>query len=541
MCRRALLRGIAAAFFSWHNGVEILRDRRDRLADFALKLCSTMAWRVFGGWSDYCMERRALAAVVACAGRLLLRIQKRETELTLAAWYHHVKARTQLRYSLQKVMKRWLRLLLAGPFAAWQQFLKSAKHAQLTVKRALHRAGRVALATAFSRWSQHAFANWQLETLVKKAVRRIPRRIVSCTFQAWHETYHSHKAQRVQQRRTMYLLHRVLRRHVSVAYHGWVHRVSGLRRQRQMAHRLLLRWQLVHLRFYFQAWTSSTAFAASSRRLCNRGVARIGRIKTFAAVRRWRQLVASKRRLQQRKAILLQRTLHRRMLMAYHGWSRTVSTLQQQRQTAQRLLLSWQLIHLRFYFKAWTSGAASAASCRRLCRRGVTRVGRVKVIAAVRRWRQHVVSKCQVRHGMRSMRSLRVTQSFGVWRAHTEGRRISRAVLRRAERLLHRVLSSAHRHAFFAWIDAFSYRESLETFIRLARARAARRHIVVSFAAWRRSVHTSRTLDALGSFAVTGVVVRTVRSLLARWVEAGPPPLVTSLHLSRKSAMMSKF
>jgi hypothetical protein len=57
------------------------------------------------------------------------------------------------------------------------------------------------------------------------------------------------------------------------------------------------------------------------------------------------------------------------------GWSERVSALRRKRQTAHRLLLRWQHVHLRFYFHRWAAAAAAAAASERVCRKVIARIG----------------------------------------------------------------------------------------------------------------------------------------------------------------------
>jgi hypothetical protein len=61
------------------------------------------------------------------AGRILLRVRSRGGRDALRAWRRHAGSQKQLRYGLQKLLKRWLRLVLDGPFTAWLRYVDSAE------------------------------------------------------------------------------------------------------------------------------------------------------------------------------------------------------------------------------------------------------------------------------------------------------------------------------------------------------------------------------------------------------------------------------
>ena len=448
----------------------------------------------------------------------------------------------------------------------WRVFAESKRCGKAVINKAQYQLYRAVKIRAARAWRQAVSVRQASSRILAAAARRLHRRIAATSFTAWvlyvrditAEHRRSESLIRIQasaHARAHCIILRGTRRAVASAFDAWCEQVQSIQVLRHSTQRLTLRRQRLHLRGSFSTWSDGTTRCGEIRVKVRRSLQRMSRRVLSGAISRWNdEVLGGKARaaaLIKADRVML-RARHRVVATSFEGWNADTCQQKHLRYRLQKLSVRWQRLQLAARFCDWIGWVGILQT---------SRLGQKKL--------QHSIQKLMLRR-----QALRLGTAFHDWSALVEDVRVRWLMIRkavqkrsrsltcwtiarwrgevlwvskqaevcvRAERILRRRHNRAVGAAFFAWVASFSYRRSIETFIRLARARAARRHIVVSFAAWRRSVHTSRTLDALGSFAVTGAVVRTVRSLLARWVEAGPPPLVTSLHLSRKSAMMSKF
>jgi hypothetical protein len=106
----------------------------------------------FARWKETIREAKALGNAILTANRIMLRIRHRSISAAFDAWYDRTHSRKQLRYSLRKLVARWQRLQLAGPFNDWVLRMDEVHTDRQTLHKAAHRMSRAAIARAFASW-----------------------------------------------------------------------------------------------------------------------------------------------------------------------------------------------------------------------------------------------------------------------------------------------------------------------------------------------------------------------------------------------------
>jgi hypothetical protein len=121
---------------------------------------------------------------------------------------------------------------------------------------------------------------------------------------------------------------------------------------------------------------------------------------------------------------------------------------------------------------------------------------------------------------MRSLKraARRTTKSaFCDWRDTTKAVQLLNRLERRADVFSARALRRVTFITLAAWTDAFRYRRSVATFVRLARFRKRRRAATGALARWRVAVATARSLRAAGVVAVARDARRATRTRFDAW------------------------
>ena len=143
-----------------------------------------------------------------------------------------------------------------------------------------------------------------------------------------------------------------------------------------------------------------------------------------------------------------------------------------QEEAAHRLLTRWLNAHAAYFFDAWAAHVRESRSLRVSLRKMLARIRNVKLNAAWIAWTDAARGGSRARRVARRLRNLRGSQTLAGWRSVCERRVAARAVLRRCERFMHRVLTVHLRVAFVAWLDSFRHRRQAKRLAYVASRRS---------------------------------------------------------------------
>ena len=257
--------------------------------------------------------------------------------------------------------------------------------------------------------------------------------------------------------------------------------------------------------------TANDALAEKHDRARTRRVDRSARLATVGA---WRAAVSAARKVRADavRAEVFFRTVSRRTFqIRFSGWASAarashykVSGRALMIRRAERAELFTHRLVLRRKRETFTAYRRVVAGAKRTRRRvGALVAKRVRnaTVPAFRAWAETAWELRRrrafgARMSSKSARRTSVT-AFIAWRDATKARRLARRLERRADASPRRARARASLFAALAaWTDAFRYRRSVATFVRLARRRARRRAATGALARWRVAIATARACSA---------------------------------------------
>ena len=198
----------------------------------------------------------------------------------------------------------------------------------------------------------------------------------------------------------------------------------------------------------------------------------------------------------ERRALnLIRRVARSTVASAFDGWSDAVRRASAKRESAHRLLTRWLNSHAAYFFDTWAARVRESRSRRVALRKTLARIRNVKLNAAWNAWTDAAQGGSRARRVARRLRNLRGSRTLAGWRSVCERRNAARAVLRRCERFMHRVLTVHLRVAFVAWLDSFRHRRQASRLAFVASRRSRFAELGRRFARWAAPVKNKRGLN----------------------------------------------
>lgn len=528
---------VAGAFHAWRDAVETER-RLETLGRRAARAWTSrrsgralQAWRVVASRGIARRERFAASlanvAARACAPRLACE-SRWFAGLACRAWRDIARSEARLRGTRATHEHRALAFAYTSRvsrcFRSWRVTAAVASSSLFAQRRAEAAAGgylRRARRASFARWRASA----QPDARRRRAAvldAELARNESRALFSAVREARRKETLRVFSSQWQRY----VARRGVGRAAVALADRV--LRRRRETA--FFREWRNLTVTAIDEACANVT-LAEKHDRARKRRVHRWTRFVTLAA---WRDAVSASNevRADEGRAEVFFRTVSRKtFLTRFRGWASAarashykVSGRAQRSRRAERAEIFGVRIVLRRKREAF-------AAYRRITKNAIRTRTRVGLLVAkrvrnatypafkawsvsAREWRRRRAF-CE-RSLKRAAR--RTTKSaFCDWRDTTKEVQLLNRLERRADVFSARALRRVTFIALAAWTDAFRYRRSVATFVRLARFRKRRRAATGALARWRVAVATARSLRAAGVVAVARDARRATRTRFDAW------------------------
>ena len=415
-------------------------------------------------WREWARDERRERVVADRSTRFSAKLERRVAGMSFDAWRFAAEEATIARRRVAEMTFRRVVDATADAFARWTAYARASATARRLARRATDRIRGRRLATAFGEWARVA---------AETAARRARAAADAVASNAARDAMTRLETIRVA--REARLVGRValrLRREAFDAYRDVVRRDRGLRYR---LYKLLKRWNRINVTPAFDAWKSATRDSkrrAEAFRIVARRFARFEAARAFAA---WVDFADDARRDASRGRV------------AVRFFLRLAS--RRDRNARESAFHEWRTITI------------ASRRVRATCQRALERVRRGAARDAWDEWRRFGTRARLARRATSRMALARTRGAFDAWTWRVVDRRAWRQCVRKADRLMRRVLGRAHLDAFASWVDAFRYRRSVRRFLDVAKIRATRKRVVDAVDKWRRATRDARLIRALGDFA----------------------------------------
>ena len=512
--RRMGRRQLASSFQAWRDRVDERVSARERIAVAVARMTASTLTRAFNSWAHATEAAWARRVKGARAERFLSKTLESKTCLARVCKVERVRRGFQEEGSLPRRARAGEGAQGAEPRVAGHVRVEGVHDPQGDRPVDARDGGQDPPKETHGGVSEKVAAGGRLERHRRAATARVhlppsfepPRD--GARFARWR-TY-----RRAEQRQKLAIA-RLVRASTYAAFATWRDFAAAQRAFLRRMEKVMRRWLRLSLSYPFERWIESVDERRRVRAVLQKCARRLANRTVAAAFSTWSDAVARRRErgaAERRASNLIRRMTRSTVASAFDRWSDAVMRASAKREAAHRLLTRWLNAHAAYFFDAWAARVRESRSLRVSLRKTLARIRNVKLNAAWNAWMDAARGGRRARRVARRLRNLRGSRTLAGWRSVCERRVAARAVLRRCERFMHRVLTVHLRVAFVAWLDSFRHRRQAARLAFVASRRSRFAELGRRFKRWAAPVKNKRGLNLQ-------VLARAIRMQNARAVK----------------------